>query len=133
MLKQPSVWQALNEPVVEVPEGLARGLLKFSVVVLLAAWVVPYWGLAAASLPDVAYDSPLISAYGGRIAGAQTAAVPEWYEVSRSLPGEVMNAYAAAAAEVLDVSAAVSPMVEFYEPGAQAVSDAWLELMADPY
>ena len=82
-------------------------------------------------------SSPLVGEerWGGNIAGAQIeiSSTPEWYYVTAAIPGDVAEAFVDAATEVLDISGQVSQMGQFYEPGAEAVWNAWLELMADPY
>ncbi len=143
--KTPTIWQALNEPVVEVSEGFARNLLIAAILLLLVAWVGSYWGGDRAGLPYTTYrSSALIEAQtlpsqvsffrlGSMVAGVQTTGTPLWYEVAKDLPGDVAFTFTAAAYEVLDISEPVGQIAEFYEPGFTAVGDAWLELMADPY
>ena len=128
-----SVWQALNhQPIVEITEEAAKGIFLIAAVILLAVWVMPYWG----STPSF-NSSPLVGEerWGGNIAGAQIeiSSTPEWYYVTAAIPGDVAEAFVDAATEVLDISGQVSQMGQFYEPGAEAVWNAWLELMADPY
>lgn len=146
----PSVWQALNEPVVEVTPEFAKGVLGIAVAMLLAVWVLPYWGVARAEAPFVSYNSSAlfeqkalpsqmsffevkIPNRGGMVAGVQTSATPTWYHVAKEMPNALSESFAQAANEVLDSSGPVMAMSDFYSPGFQAVSDAWLGLMMDPY
>jgi hypothetical protein len=137
----PTVWQALNEPVVEVSGGFAKIVFGLAVIMLVVAWVSPYWGVAHAQVPAVSYDSPLLlekalpSQMGQMrmVAGVEISAVPDWYETAKVLPQELSLAFSQAATEVLDVSAPAAAINEFYGPGFHAVNEAWLELMADPY
>lgn len=128
----PTVWEALNESVVEVPENFARAMVMIAVIMLMVAWVAPYWGVAGTRLPDISYNSPIITGEG-LVAGAQVTNPPVWYSLAKTLPFDFANAFAFAADEVLDVSEPASQMAEFYGPGFQALNNAWLELMADPY
>lgn len=120
-----SVWQALNEPVVEVSEGAARGIFLALAVILLAVWIAPYWG----AMPSVA-GATLVS---DELSVESVPIVPEWYYVTSAIPGDIAQAFSIAANEVLDISEPVLQISEFYEPGVNAVWGAWLELMQDPY
>lgn len=122
--KKPTVWQAFNDPVVEIHESFARLIFIIAVILLLVAWIAPYW-----------HEARLITSvrapfYGPLVAGAITA--PDWYYVAADVPGQVAGAWTAAASEVLDISDDLRSAASFYQPGASAVTDAWLELMADP-
>ncbi len=150
---KPTVWQALNEPVVEVGEGFARGVFVTALAVLFMVWVAPYWGTAQNShVAGGSYNSPLLirpdlaalpsqvaffrmvtDGSSGMVAGIQTRETPVWYYAARDLPGAVTDAFATAATQVLDISEPAAEVREFYGPGLEAVGDAWLELMADPY
>lgn len=129
-----SLWDNLNEPVIEVSPQFAKRLFLAAVLFLFAAWIAPYWGQAETAQ---AYSSRVAGAYTDdtqswlveRPAGVET---PQWYEVSKALPGDLTEAFAVAAAEVLDASEPVGEIAQFYQPGFAALNDAWLELMADP-
>lgn len=141
--RPPAVWQALNEPVVEVTEGFAKTMLFIALLLLCVSWIGPSWEQAKIA----AARENLGLASSGRVAGVYLAAVsqadtalppaaprvPEWYYLAQGLPYDIGEAFAQSASEVLDISDQAGPIVEFYEPGVAAVWDAWLELMADPY
>lgn len=126
-----TVWGALNQPVAEISEEVAKGIFMAAAVIMLAIWVAPYWGSVNANSTNVYANT----ANGGTVAGVQTeiTGTPEWYYVAQSVPSDVADAFGQAASEVLDISNPFSQIAEFYQPGAQAVWDAWLELMVDPY
>lgn len=133
--KRPTVWQALNDPVVEVNQRLAQILIIIAIIFLMLAWVAPYWDEARqiSSLKTAkvfTWDSALLQP---AVAGAETSAVPVWYEVAREVPGGVASEFRSAAYEVLDISEPIGLVADFYEPGLTAATDAWLDLMADPY
>lgn len=130
---QPTVWEALNEPVVEVTEGFAKGIFAVAVILLMMVWIAPYWASAGQSLSVAVYESPIINPEYGRVAGAQITAAPDWIAVAGSLPTDLADSFAQAASQVLDVSEPMSRLNEMYGPGVSAVKDAWLELMADPF
>lgn len=131
-----TVWDALNQPVAEISEDVAKGIFMLTAVILFMIWVAPYWGqdsdVSSTTLQRTTYNLTT-----GQVAGAQTLAdipeTPEWYYVAESLPSAVAGAFAEATGEVLDISGPASKIAEFYEPGTQAVWNGWLELMADPY
>lgn len=134
---QPTMWQALNEPVVEVSEGFARMVFAAAAVILFVSWVGPYWGYAQAvtsqqSLQAAANTRSAIVSLEPQVAGVLVSEAPLWYQVVQDAPGEVAGAFTEASYEILDVSDPVTDILEFYEPGFQAVGDAWLELMQDP-
>ena len=43
-----SVWQALNEPVVEVTDEAAKGIFLVAAVLLMFSWLAPSFGEAKA-------------------------------------------------------------------------------------
>lgn len=122
-----TVWQALNEPVVEVSPKFAQTMIVVSIVFLMAAWVGPYWGIHNSNAANLYTNA----ANQGRVAGLQAWPTPEWYY--GAAPGAVAGAFSEAADEVLDISEPVTEFSSFFAPGFQAVGDAWLQLMADPY
>lgn len=132
-VEKPTVWQALNEPVVEVSEQFAFRLLALSVLMLAVAWVGPYWRAASAEAPVITYNSPIIAPAEGQVAGAQISASPILYTVAVSLPMDFANAFTVAANQVLDVSPPIQQLVNFSTPGWEAVWNAWLFYMKDPY
>lgn len=134
---RPTIWQALNEPVVEVTESFARGVSVTALVIFIVIWVAPHWDFAKAINSEFAYQQFLswqsaIVSSEPRVAGVQVAQSPIWYEVLKDLPEAVPVAFGEAASEVLDISGPVQEIAEFYQPGFEALEEAWLELMADP-
>lgn len=154
--KRVSVWEALNQPVVEVTDEAAKSIFLAAAVILLMVWLMPSFGGAetisnsqfSISKEAVTYQ-PMFGSYSDyeEVAGASTQtivaapqAVPNWYiavaTTSESLGGfyeeTVEQPFAQAAVEILDISQPVQEMAEFYEPGVDAVWNAWLDLMADP-
>ena len=133
---QPTVWQALNDPVVEISQEFAKTILLVSFVIIAMAWLSPYFGnTSQASFKfSTGYPRPVVAgAYIETVAAAAEQVIPEWYLTTNRITGDVQSSFALAANEVLDISEPVSGIVEFYGPGVQAVWNAWLELMADPY
>ncbi|MDP3741606.1 MAG: hypothetical protein Q8R08_04785 [bacterium] len=140
-VKPIGVWQVLNEPVVELSEEAVTHIFMALAVILLAVWIAPYWGQES----GIRTQELGVERWGGMVAGAQIESqelgimnyelgqTPEWYYVASSVPTDVASAFSEAANEVLDISGTVSQIAEFYEPGADAVWNAWLDLMADPY
>ena len=140
--KTPTVWEALNEPVMEITEEQAKHVFLASIVIMAAAWIAPYWGATPAS----AYHSSLssegtifeqmarVGSGEGMVAGATTGieVAPEWYYVVAGIPEAVVQSFGAGSNEVLDISQPVSNLAAFYEPGVSEVWNGWLELMADP-
>lgn len=146
----------MNHPVVEVTDEAARTIFLVSAVILLMLWLMPYFGnhraVAVSSDPvenfaSVEYE-PLLADemyYYSEVAGASTvnvpvASAPQWYFATAAVTESLGDSYdevvaepfAEAAAEILDVSAPVREMIQYYQPGVAAVKDAWLELMTDP-
>ena len=128
---KPTVWQSLNEPVVELPESFGRSVLLVSVAIMAFAWMAPYLGQTGGS-QRFAETAPSYSF--GQVAGAQLEADDSSVlaETMVALPADFANAFADAAQEVLDLSEPVGQFVEYYSPGIQAVGDAWLYYMKDP-
>lgn len=137
--RKPTVWEALNEPIIHVTEQQGKNVIFAALVIAFTAWIAPYWGSAGAT----AYYAPInvfeefasAADEGGMVAGAQIVsdAVPaEWYYVTREMPNSIVESFAIGANEVLDISGPVTEMTEFYQPGIEAVSNAWLNLMRDP-
>lgn len=141
--EKPTIWQALNEPVVEVSEEFGKQLFAGSMALFAIAWLMPYFG-------QVNIDSLAIHAQPeietARVAGASISAFDDtdptsWYQMIASTADSLGEFYlesvtkpiSVAAHEVLDVHEPVQDSWEFLQPGVQAVYDAWLELMADPY
>ncbi len=126
-----TVWQALNEPVVEVTGEAAKTIFTVAVVILLFAWLSPHFGQNAV-VPEVAgvtvskVNEPVI-------AEEQVQVVPQWYYTLEVVPESIEEAFVQASFEVLDISEPAAQIYEFYSPGFQALNDAWLELMQDPY
>ena len=136
--KKPTIWQALNEPVVEIPEEIAKSIFLVSFVILAMAWLSPYFGSTpvrqfAANPPRPIAHAMVAGAYVESISVFDDEQTPEWYLTINSMTNGVQSSFVLAANEVLDISEPVGRTAEFYEPGVQAVWDAWLELMADPY
>ena len=133
--KKPTVWQALNDPVVEISEEFAKTILLVSFVIIVMAWLSPYFGNAheAGSLKFSAYPRPIVAgAYVESVVPLAEQETPEWYLTTNAITSGVQSSFVQAANEVLDISEPVSRFTQFYQPGVQALSDAWLELMADP-
>jgi len=132
--EKPTVWQALNEPAVELSEGFAKDVLLVSVAIIAFAWVAPSFSQSGAGSSQIFADSGMVYEIGA-VAGAQIEAAQESVlaETLVSLPTDFAIAFADAAHEVLDVSEPVGMVVEYYSPGVQAVTDAWLYYMKDPY
>ncbi|MDP3993829.1 MAG: hypothetical protein Q8P75_02505 [bacterium] len=138
--KKPTVWQALNDPVVETPEEFAKLILLVSFVIIAMAWLSPYFGNPSDGIGRLAGSAPRPVVHSA-VAGAFTEnnalfgeeQAPEWYLTIDGMGSAIQSSFAFAANEVLDISEPVSGTVEFYAPGVTAVWDAWLELMADPY
>lgn len=164
----PTIWEAFNEPVMEITEEQAKNVFLASVVIIAAAWVAPHLGtqisdvrnqmagmggmgtqygqVAGMQMADMGMRYGHMAGMGGmgmqygQVAGIQTMmtaetselSVPEWYYAAAGTPEAVAESFAAGANEVLDISEPVSELVEFYEPGVEAVWGAWLELMMDP-
>ena len=143
---KPTVWEAFNDPVIEVPLEQGQQVMAVAVMIMFAAWITPYW--AAAADGPIAYYAPesvfeqvaSLDFSSGAVLGISTddpalaasPAVPEWYYAVASVPEAVSQSLVLGANEVLDISDPVQQMVDFYEPGVNAVWGAWLELMADP-
>lgn len=118
---QTTVWQALNEPIAYPSDEFARTVFLMTAVIMMMIWIAPYWGSAAVAGAQLS----LVPEY---IEGS----VPEWYYTAERISYDLVNSFGTAAEQVLDISEPVTQTVEFYEPGVEAVWDAWLELMADP-
>ena len=149
--RKPTVWEALNEPIIHITEQQAKNVFLASIVIAMAAWVAPYWGEAGTA---VAYYAPenvfekmasVGDVHGGsaRVAGASIAAgyessvsssafTPDWYYVAAEMPDALVESLALGANQVLDISGPITEMTGFYEPGVSAVWNAWLDLMVDP-
>ena len=128
---KPTVWQALNEPVVKLPESFGRSVLLVSVAIMAFAWMSPYLGQTGSSQ---LFTEATPSYSFGQVAGAQLEADDSSVlaETMVALPSDFANAFADAAQDVLDISEPVEQFVEYYSPGIQAVGDAWLYYMKDP-
>src|SRR3989344_3243117 len=131
---KPTIWQALNEPVVEVSEEFARGILLTAILIIMMAWVLPYWGSSSALAAEYPFQTEVISYQNqpSEVAGQQTTALPDWYYLVQRISSDITLEFGQAAYDVLDISDPVQESIEFYKPGVQAFWDAWLELMADP-
>ena len=137
--KKPTVWQALNDPVVEISEEFAKTILLASFVIIAAAWLSPYFGNSSDSAGRFAGGAPRPIVHSA-VAGVFTEnnalfgeeQTPEWYLTIDRTGSDIQGSFVSAANEVLDISEPVGQTVEFYQPGVAAVWDAWLELMADP-
>lgn len=147
--RKPTVWEALNEPIIEVTEEQAKNVFLAAIVIVFGAWVAPYWGQTSTTVyyaPENVFEQFANSGEGtGVVAGASTSpssspyqgeergeVAPEWYYVIEEMPNAVVQSFTMGADEVLDISGPVTEMTEFYQPGADAVWNAWLDLMADP-
>lgn len=137
--RKPTVWKALNEPIIEVTEAQAKNIFFATVLIMCAAWIAPYWSEAATTVyyaPQNVFEQFADASSEGRlVAGAQIVSgevTPDWYYVMEEMPEAIVESFAAGANEVLDISGPVGEMTEFYQPGADAVRDAWLNLMRDP-
>ena len=130
---KPTVWQALNQPVMEIPEQTGKEIVAVAAVIMLAAWIVPHWG-SALRITNYELSMGNVAGYEETVAGAVIEApqVPDWYYTVTATSDSVVTAYTAAAVEVLDVSEPVGELAAYLEPGTDAVWNAWLELMADP-
>ncbi len=125
-----TVWRALNEPVVEVTEEAAKTIFTVAAVLLLFAWLSPYFGQNIVA-PQVAGASTMIIEEEAEL--PQVLVSPEWYFTVQAVPDALGESFAQAAYQVLDISEPVAQIYEFYQPGLQAVNNAWLELIQDPY
>lgn len=131
----PTVWEALNEPVIEVTPDAAKAIFTVAAFLMVMAWVTPYWPAAAAHLAAAEELGMAPSEYTEMVAGASIAADESASYGSVPIYGivqEVQGAFVSASSEVLDVSEPAGELIEFYEPGVDAVWNAWLELMVDP-
>src|SRR3989344_2922898 len=131
---KPTIWQALNEPVVEVSEEFARGVFLAATLIIMMAWILPYWGSNSALAAEYPHQPAAISHQNqlSVVAGQRTTALPDWYYLIQRISSDITLEFGQAAYDVLDISGPVQESVEFYKPGVQAFWDAWLELMADP-
>ena len=134
----PTVWEALNEPVVEITEEQAKKVILASVIIISAAWIAPYWGSVGANTYALApqertifEQTAMADADRGQVAGAVIEA-PEWYYVVAGMPQAVAQSFSEGANDILDISGPASNIAAFYEPGVSGVWNGWLELMADP-
>ena len=133
------MWQALNEPVIEISEPQAMKIFLLAAVIAGMAWITPYWA-EASEIADqqlaMGYDTYQSQVLGATIEASEPASivqtVPDWYIEAAASVSAVQEAYTAAAAQVLDVSAPVTEAAEYYQPGVDAVTNAWLNLMCDP-
>ena len=138
--RKPTVWQALNEPVIHVTEEQAKNIFLAAVIIMFAAWVAPYWTGSVSTVyasETVFEQMATVGMKTGTVAGAtfvieSEPQTPDWYYVAQEVPEAVAESFALGAAEVLDISGPVTDLVEFYEPGVDAVWNAWLDLMMDP-
>ena len=140
--KPATVWEAVNEPVIEITEAHAKNLFLATALIIAAAWLTPYWG-SGSVIAQESYEGTIfeqVAAAGkssGMVAGASTESYavlegPDWYYTLEAMPVSVATSFSDAAHEVLDVSEPVGEMIEFYEPGVSAVWNEWLNLMRDP-
>lgn len=160
--KQVSAWEAMNHPVIHVTDEAARMIFLVAALILLMIWLMPNFGIrklgvGRSGMPEKAVAmeyQPLLAPYQ-EVAGAATlpgeagtfspavtpvVPAPQWYfdaAVTGNSFGDfyhetVVAPFSEAATEILDVSPPVRQMADFLAPGVHAVSDAWLELMADP-
>lgn len=123
-----SVWASLNEPVAYPSQDFANAVFFIAAVMFLVVWIAPYWGTAG-------QDVALLLNYEAQVLGASIENVvvaPEWYYAGEAMATGVVDAFATASTELFDISEPVMETVEFYQPGVDAVWNAWLELMADP-
>ncbi len=139
--KKPTVWEALNEPIIEVSIEQAKNVFLATAVIALASWVAPYWTEAGSA---VAYYAPenvfekmasVGDAGTGSVAGSQIVAgelTPDWYYVAAEMPNAAVESFALGANQVLDISSPVTQLTELYQPGVDAVWNAWLNMMRDP-
>ena len=134
----PTVWTSLNEPVMEITEKMAETVFLVTAVIMLSAWVAPYWGKTPAQIAAHYSGMDVVSE---QVAGVTTYgtqevvfsnAIPDWYQQAASNAVSVSEAIAASADQILDISEPVGQAVEYYQPGVSAVWNAWLDLMADP-
>ncbi|OGE79153.1 MAG: hypothetical protein A2751_05955 [Candidatus Doudnabacteria bacterium RIFCSPHIGHO2_01_FULL_46_14] len=138
--RKPTVWEALNEPIIEVTEEQAKNIFLGAVFIISAAWIAPHWTAAN----NVSYYAPtnvfeqmasVADAEDGFVAGAQIVAddvAPEWYYMMEAMPDAVVESFAVGAGQVLDVSGPITEVSQFYQPGVDAVWNSWLNLMRDP-
>ncbi|OGE76988.1 MAG: hypothetical protein A3C85_04745 [Candidatus Doudnabacteria bacterium RIFCSPHIGHO2_02_FULL_48_21] len=143
--KKPTVWEALNEPVIHVSEKQAKEIFLACVIIVFFSWVAPYWDGSSSTVyaSETVFDqmaavekpATFASLESGMVAGAQITSgptAPKWYVVVEEMPDALVESFAAGAGEVLDISNQVGDFVEFYQPGVDAVWNAWLDLMMDP-
>lgn len=131
----PTVWEALNEPVIEVTPEAAKAIFTVAAFLIVMAWVAPYWPAAQAHLAAAESFGLAPSEYTEMIAGASIEADELASYGSVPIYGivqEVQGAFVSASNEVLDVSEPAGELIEFYQPGVDAVWNAWLELMVEP-
>lgn len=124
---QRSVWASLNEPVAYPTQNFANTVFFIAAVMFLVVWIAPYWGTTR-------QDVAMLMNYESQVLGEsiENVIAPEWYYTGEATVSGVVNAFATAGTEIFDISEPVSETVEFYQPGVDAVWNAWLELMADP-
>lgn len=151
---KPSVWQALNEPVVAVSPEFAKHMLVTAAVFLMVAWLSPYWGYSQTvekaydfvisyETPHsivagaMAYEDSNPTDFSPYIRGGEEGLFFNQfiYEMSTTSQG-VTEAFSKAAYQVLDISPTLQTAAEFYGPGFEQVVmpfwNSWLELMVDP-
>lgn len=143
----PTVWQALNEPIAYPSEEFGRNVLVAAIFIMALAWLLPYWNAASENVAlKNDYYAFRAEFPAPRVAGASVTALdqesrPEWYFALKTSAGSVNEFYhesvsgpfVEAAEELLDVSDPVQDAVTYYKPGVDAVWNAWVDLMADPY
>jgi len=140
----------MNEPVVEVTDEAAKAIFLAAAVIILAIWIVPYLGsaqpVAAATGEPMAQNyEPVFGQYqqvaGATVGGESRELVsPKWF-LALADAGEGLGdmyqetfekPFAEATVQTLDISQPMGSLLAYYQPGLDAVWNAWLELMADP-
>lgn len=122
------VWQSLNQPIAYPTQDFANTVFFIAALLFFIVWIAPYWGM-------VNQHKELGIMNYGRVAGISTfepVVAPDWYYTGTAAATGVKDAVVQAGTEIFDISEPVQQTLEFYQPGAGAAWNAWLELMADP-
>lgn len=148
-----SVWQALNEPVLEVSLSFARNTMIVAGVLLLVAVVSPYWqsfhGSGSTDGYQISFDysSGVVAGASANVYSEENSMSDQAQEISGMTlndfnyelsytSDQVISAFGNAGKEVLDLSSDLESVLAIYQPGVSVVLgpfwDSWIDLMADP-
>ena len=134
---QPTIWEALNEPVIEVSPEAAKNIIAVAAMIMVMAWVAPYWG-SAGRLADYDHEVSVGMVAGETIgesiedSGPVSLTTPEWYYNLSRTTEDFVDAYSSAASQTLDVSEPVVQAADFLAPGVSAVAGEFKYLLSEP-